>query len=235
MTESNHNLDQTATQNMTQNAVSQALRQLMTDCGIDTFKALSLRSQVSLGAIKRLQQGHILTMQVQTVRKIAEVLQISVDDLVRSLTTESIESIPIPKPNASNSELQQEYDRLAQKLKHQEKSLRETFQHEALQTLEPWLIQWSAAAHAAQTNPQLMASKLLPLLSPIDRLLVEWGVSPIGAIGEEYDYDPALHHGMNGDFQLGDRIRIRCLGYRYQNSTGNHVLHRAKVMRMDSL
>lgn len=232
MTESNQNLAQTATKNMTQNAVSQTLRQLMTDCGIDTFKTLSLRSQVSLGAIKRLQQGHILTMQVQTVRKIAEVLQISVDDLVRSLTTESI---PIPKPNASNSELQQEYDRLAQKLKHQERNLRETFQHEALQTLEPWLIQWSAAAHAAQTNPQLMASKLLPLLSPIDRLLIEWGVSPIGAIGEEYDYDPALHHGMNGDFQVGDRIRIRFLGYRYQNSTGNHVLHRAKVMGLDSL
>lgn len=228
MTESNCNVAQTATQN----TVSQALRQLMTDCDIDTFKALSLRSQVSLWAIKRLQQGHILTMQVQTVRKIAEVLQISVDDLVRSLTTESI---PIPKPNASNSELQQEYDRLAQKLKHQERNLRETFQHEALQTLEPWLIQWSAAAHAAQTNPQLMASKLLPLLSPIDRLLIEWGVSPIGAIGEEYDYDPALHHGMNGDFQVGDRIRIRFLGYRYQNSTGNHVLHRAKVMRLDSL
>ena len=178
----------------------------MTDCDIDTFKALSLRSQVSLGAIKRLQQGHILTMQVQTVSKIAGVLGLSVDDLVRSLTTESI---PIPKPTVSNSELQQEYDRLAQKLKYQEKSLRETFQHEALQTLEPWLIQWSAAAHAAQTNPQLMASKLLPLLSPIDRLLIEWGVSPIGTIGEECDYDPALHHGMNGDFQGGDRVRIR--------------------------
>ena len=217
---------------MTQNTVSQTLRQLMTDCDIDTFKALSLRSKVSVGAINRLQQGHILKMQVQTVSKIARVLGLSVDDLVRSLTTQSI---AIPKPNASNSELQQEYNRLAQKLKHQEKSLRETFQHEALQTLEPWLIQWSAAAHAAQTNPQLMASKLLPLLSPIDRLLVEWGVSAIGTIGEECEYDPALHHGMNGDFQVGDRIRIRFLGYRYQNSTGNHVLHRAKVMGLDSL
>jgi hypothetical protein len=217
--------------NLAQNAVSQALRQLMTDCDIATFKALSLRSQVSLGAIKRLQQGHILKMQVQTVGKIARVLGISVDGLVRSLTTESI---AIPKPTASNSELlQQEYNRLTQTLKHQETTLRETFHHEAFQTLEPWLIQWSAAAHAAQTNPQLMASKLLPLLSPIDRLLIEWGVSPIGAIGEECDYDPALHHGMNGDFQVGDRVRIRFLGYRYQNSTGNHVLHRAKVMRLD--
>ncbi|MCY7405895.1 MAG: hypothetical protein LH631_00560, partial [Alkalinema sp. CAN_BIN05] len=67
MTQSNHDL----AQNLTQNAVSQALRQLMTGCDIATFKALSLRSQVSLGAIKRLQQGHILTMQVQTVRNIA--------------------------------------------------------------------------------------------------------------------------------------------------------------------
>ncbi len=228
MTQSNHDL----AQNLTQNAVSQALLQLMAGCDIATFKALSLRSQVSLGAIKRLQQGHILTMQVQTVRKIAGVFEISVDDLVRCLTAEPT---TIAEPKASNSELQQEYDRLAQTLKHQETNLREVFQHEALQTLEPWLIQWSAAAHAAQTNPQLMASKLLPLLTPIDRLLVEWGVSAIGAIGEECDYDPALHQGMNGDCQLGDRVRIRFLGYRYQNSTGNHVLHRAKVMRLDSL
>ena len=215
-----------------QNSASQALRQLMTGSDIPTFKALSLRSQVSIGAIKRLQQGHILTMQVQTVRKIAGVFEISVDDLVRSLTTESI---AIPQPNASNSELQQEYDRLAQTLNHQETNLREVFQYEALQTLEPWLIQWSAAAHAAQTNPQLTASKLLPLLTPIDRLLVEWGVSAIGTIGEECDYDSALHQGMNADCQLGDRVRVRFLGYRYQNSTGNHVLHRAKVMRLDSL
>ena len=215
-----------------QNSASQALRRLMTGQDITTFKALSLRSQVSLGAIKRLQQGHILTMQVQTVAKIARVLEISVDDLVRSLTTESI---GIPQPKASNSEVQQEYDRLAQQLKHQATTCRETFQHEALQTLEPWLIQWSAAAHAAQTNPQLTASKLLPLLTPIDRLLAEWGVSAIGTIGEECDYDSALHQGMNGDCQLGDRVRVRFLGYRYQNSNGNHVLHRAKVMRLDSL
>jgi transcriptional regulator with XRE-family HTH domain len=215
-----------------QNSASQALRRLMTGQDITSFKALSLRSQVSLGAIKRLQQGHILTMQVQTVAKIARVLEISVDGLVRSLTTESI---GIPQPNASNSEVQQEYDRLAQTLKHQETNLREVFQHEALQTLEPWLIQWSAAAHAAQTNPQLTASKLLPLLTPIDRLLVEWGVSAIGTIGEVCDYDSALHQGMNADCQLGDRVRVRFLGYRYQNSNGNHVLHRAKVMRLDSL
>ncbi len=224
MTESN--------QNSPQNSASQTLRQLMTSQNIPTFKALSLRSQVSLGAIKRLQQGHILTMQVQTVGKIAGVLRVSVDDLVRSLTTESIAS---PQTNPSNSELQQEYDRLAQTLKHQETNLREVFQHEALQTLEPWLIQWSAAAHAAQTNPQLMASKLLPLLNPIDRLLVEWGVSTIGTIGEECDYDPVLHQGMNGNYQVGDRVRVRFLGYRHQNSNGNYILHRAKVIRLDSL
>ncbi len=217
-----------------QNPASQALRQLMTSRDIATFKALSLRSQVSLGAIKRLQQGHILTMQVQTVAKIARVLEMSVDDLVRSFTTETTESIVSPQPKASNSEVQQEYDRLAQTLKHQETNLREVFQQEALQTLEPWLIQWSAAAHAAQTNPQLTASKLLPLLNPIDRLLIEWGVSSIGTIGEECDYDSALHQGMNADCQLGDRVRVRFLGYRYQNSNGNHVLHRAKVMRLDS-
>ena len=237
MTESN--------QNSSQNLASQTLRQLMMGQGIDTFKALSLRSRVSLGAIKRLQQGHILTMQVQTVGRIAEVLGISVEALVRSFTADltadltdlTAEPMAIVKPQASNSDLQQEYNRLAQQLKSQETNLREVFQNEALQTLEPWLIQWSAAAHAAQTNPQLMASKLLPLLAPIDTLLIQWGVSAIGIIGEEYDYDPVLHQGMNGDCQVGDRVRIRFLGYRRQNGqilNENQVLHRAKVMLINS-
>ena len=229
-----------------QNSANPILRQLMTAQNIATFKALSLRSQVSLGAIKRLQQGHILTMQVQTVTKIAAALGISVDDLVRSFTADltdlTAESVAIVKPQTSNPDLQQEYDRLAQQLKSQETNLREVFQNEALQTLEPWLIQWSAAAHAAQTNPQLMASRLLPLLTPIDTLLVQWGVSAIGIVGEECDYDPVLHQGMNGDCQVGDRVRVRFLGYRRQTVQAlngqtlneNQVLHRAKVMLINS-
>lgn len=156
--------------------------------------------------------------------------------------------------------LREEYDRLRQQLKTQEKTLQEEFKRDALQILEPWLLQWSAAAYAAQNNPQLMAVKLLPLVRPIETLLIHWGVEPIGAVGEEVEYNPRLHQLLNSEaesVELGTIVRVRFAGYGYRDkehqdldkainnepndgpnnetnndTNGGQILHRAKVVRV---
>jgi DNA-binding Xre family transcriptional regulator len=220
-----------------------ALKSRMTDSGIPSLVALSVKAQVSIGAVKRLQKGQVLAMQVQTVAKLAQALEISIEDLMSLGESGSAPQPPIlgeqeiPKPpelgvGGGSSEpfgLQQEYDRLLQQFNQQEAQLRESFQRETLQILEPWLLQWSAAAYAAQTNPQLTAIKLLPLLRPIETLLEQWGVTAIGAVGEELAYDPMRHQPMNSeDLIVGTIVRIRFSGYGYQGQ----VLHRAKVVRV---
>jgi DNA-binding Xre family transcriptional regulator len=201
-----------------------ALRSLMTDRGIPSLVALSVKAQVSIGAVKRLQSGNLAAMQIQTVAKLAQALNVSIEDLMRLG-----ESGTAPPPPILSFGLQQEYDRLLQQFNQQETHLQERFQRDALQTLEPWLLQWSAAAYAAQTNSQLTAIKLLPLLRPIEMLLAQWAVTAIGAVGEELAYDPTVHQPMNSeDLAAGTTVRIRFSGYGYQGQ----VLHRAKVVRV---
>ena len=190
--------------------LTSVLTQYMSDRGIPSFRALSQQSGVSRSAIDRLRRGQVLQMQVNTLLKLANFLKLDLEALVRSLSPPNpdptIQSAP-PSPVLSE----------------------DAFQRSALHTLEPWLLQWSAAANAAQRNPQLAAAKLLPLLRPIDILLTEWGVEILGRVGEELRYDPALHQIMESGvpIQTGDRIRVRFSGYRYK---GN-LLHRAKVSR----
>ncbi len=182
------------------------LKQLMNDRGIPSLVALSVKAQVSIGAVKRLQKGNLAAMQLQTVAKLAQALSVSIDELVNlgEFRNRTASQPPI--------------------LGEQE-----GFQRGVLEILEPWLLQWSGAAYAAQTNPQLTAIKLLPLLRPIETLLTQWGVVPIGAVGEELAYDARLHQSMTGeDLVVGTMVRIRFSGYLYREQ----ILHRAKVMRV---
>ncbi len=190
------------------------LSQYMADRGIPSFRALSKASGISRSAIDRLRHGQVLQMQVNTLMKLADFLQVDLAGLVRSLSTDLSSEVP---PGVAGGLSGGNLSGISE----------ETFQRSALQTLEPWLLQWSAAATAAQNNPELSAGRLLPLLRPIDRLLEEWGVTSFGRIGEMVSYDPTLHQVMEPGMTVveGDRVRVRFLGYRYREA----LLHRAKV------
>jgi molecular chaperone GrpE (heat shock protein) len=121
--------------------------------------------------------------------------------------------------------LQHEYDRLQQQLIQQRQTLWQEFQQASVQTLESLLLQLPTAAYAAQQNPQATAIKLLPLLRPLDRLLEDWGIEPIAAVGAEIPYEPQYHQLMAGTAQAGDQVKVRYVGYRQ----GDRVLYRAKV------
>lgn len=123
-------------------------------------------------------------------------------------------------------QLRQEYDRLLTQLQEQRDHLLQEFQQSILQTLESLLLQLPTAAYAAQQNPQAPAVQLLPLLQPLDRLLQEWGIEAIAAVGAEIDYDPRWHQLMDGMAEAGDRVRVRYVGYRQ----GDKLLYRAKVI-----
>jgi hypothetical protein len=94
-----------------------------------------------------------------------------------------------------------------------------------LQVLESLLLQLPTAVYAAQQNPQVSAVKLLPLLRPIDALLQQWGIEAIAQVGVELPYDPQQHQLMAGTAAMGDRVRVRYVGYRQ----GDKLLYRAKV------
>ncbi len=199
------------------------LRQLMHSKGLSHFQSL-YKAGLSKQQIKDLRQGKIDRLRLNSLQNIAQVLNISLEELLQQFSP----AIASAKPNAHQQEIQalkQEYQRLADQLAQQQQTLQQAFQTESLQVLESWLIQWPKAAHAARHNPQLPAVKLLPLIRPVEELLKRWQIESIGEVGAEITYDPLLHQLLNGTAAPATPVRVEYVGYRQ----GDRLLHRAKV------
>ncbi len=193
------------------------LRQRMQTQDIASFRQLRDRTQISERQLKKLRQGQLDSIRFSTLQQLAKGLNLSIVDLL-ALFDQGSSSAP-------TETIQKEYDRLQAQLLEQRETLLQEFQQASLQTLEPWLLQWSAAAYAAQQNPQAPAVKLLPLLRPIEQLLAQWGIEPSAIVGTEIPYDPQQHQLMGGMTEPGQLVRVRYAGYRQ----GDRLLYRAKV------
>ncbi|MFE4106615.1 helix-turn-helix domain-containing protein [Almyronema epifaneia] len=204
---------------MVQGDRTDLLRQLMQQAGISSFKALSQQAHVSPWQVRQLRQGNIAHMRLQVLRQLAEALGLSLADLLTAFMPSAIQS------NPGSATLAAEYQRLQQQLSEQKQQLKQKFQQESLDALEAWLLNWPTAAYAAQNNPQIPATRLLPLVRPLETLLADWGVEAIAAVGAELAYDPQQHQLIDGSAQPGDLVRVRYVGYRQ----GDKLLHRAKV------
>ncbi len=194
------------------------LQTLMGSIGITTYTELCQVAGVTEKVIRRLRRGQIAMMQIGTLAKIAQGLQISAAELLAQFTDGR-------SNGAEDAALQVEYDRLQQQLLTQRETLLQEFQQTTLQTIESWMLQWPTAAHAAQQNPTAPAVKLLPLVRPLENLLMQWGIVAIGEVGATIGFDPQQHQVMGTTPNPGDPVRVRYVGYRQ----GDRLLYRAKV------
>lgn len=211
------------------------LQDLMQQVGFSSFRALSQVAGVSRWQVDQLRRGQAHTLRVATLLKISQALQVSLEELVTTFTTQpqsapgTIASTPttanVQEAASEIAALRQEYQRLQNQLQQQQETLQQQFQQETLRRLESWMLFWPTAAHKAQQEPDLPASRLLPLVRPVEQLLLQWGVEAIASVGAEIPYDPQLHQLTEGTAQPGDRVRVRNVGYRQ----GEKLLHRAKV------
>ena len=198
---------------------TEILRQLMKIAEIPSFQILNDRTGVSRRAIDTLRKGNAATLRYADLAKLAEVLQIDLNEFIPKFIIESSSSI--------SADLRKEYERLQQKLENQKQELRSQFERETIQQLESLLLQLPSAVHAAQTNPNMLAKNILPLLRPLDALLEKWGISKIGAVGIEVIYDPQKHQLIEGSDEIdnGDLAIVRYVGY----MQGEKLLYRARV------
>lgn len=204
----------------------------MQQAGLSSFQALCRQAGVSRRQVTQLRQGQIKQVQLEKLLRLSQALQISLFELLDIFSEPVTKSELAPSKNLPQTDpdidplaLQQEYQRLQTQLDEQRWVLLQEFQQATLQTLESLLLQWPTAAYAARQNPQAPAVRLLPLLHPIEQLLQEWGIEPIGPVGTTISYNPQFHQLMEGTAQIGDLVKIRYAGY-YQ---GDKLLYRAKV------
>lgn len=196
------------------------LQHLMQQAGFSHLKQLSQKAGVSELDLIRLRRGLVLQTKVETLLKISQALQISLTELLATLAPESV-----PSGESDTAGLQVEYQRLQGQMQQQRTELLQEFQTSSLQTLESWLLQWPTAVAKAQENPQLPATKLLPLVRPVEQLLQQWGVEVIGPVGIEIPYNPQQHQLIEGTAGVGEFVKVRYVGY----CQGDKLLHRAKV------
>ncbi len=79
----------------------------------------------------------------------------------------------------------------------------------------------------------VQARDVLAILSPLDEWLEESGIVPIGQVGEELTFDPALHRAVGQgarSISPGDRVGVKYVGYRLDSE----ILAKAQVMLVAS-
>lgn len=200
-----------------------SLQTLMQRVGIASFRALARAAEVSPGQIMRLRRGEVGQMRVETVTKLAQVLQLPVNIFIETFS--SLGETRSHVEDKTIDTLRQEYQRLQNQLAEQRQTLLQEFQLSSLQVLESCLLQLPTFAFKAQENPEISATKLLPLMRPLQQLLQQWGVEQIAPIGEKLPYNPQLHQLLSGNARAGDLVIVRYTGY----TQGDKLLYRAKV------
>jgi molecular chaperone GrpE (heat shock protein) len=203
---------------------TEILRLLMKQVGISSFQILSERTGISRRAIDTLRKRDAATLRYADLAKLAEVLQIEVTEVIAKFISDSNNP---ESPILEVAALREEYQRLQQKLEQQKLELRSQFERETIQQLESLILQLPSAAYAAQQNPNMLAKNILPLLRPIDALLQKWGITAIGSVGKEVNFDSQKHQLMEGSDEIkeGDVAIVRYVGY----MQGEKLLYRARV------
>jgi DNA-binding Xre family transcriptional regulator/molecular chaperone GrpE (heat shock protein) len=202
------------------------LQELMQIAGINSFNQLYRSTGTSAHTINKIRSGELSQLRWQTILKISSSLQISAIELIDTFGDRS-QLTPDKSHRQALETLQQEYSHLQQQLQQQQATLQAEFQSQSLQVLESFLTYFPTAKHAALNNPDFPATKILPLVGSIDRLIAQWGVTVIGAVGAEIPYDPQFHQLIEGTVNPNELVTIRYVGYQQ----GNKLLFRAKVSK----
>lgn len=132
---------------------------------------------------------------------------------------------PDPKPDMR--ELQQQCQQLRAELQQQKAQLTTDWQEATFEQLKPLLTQFPTARKMAIARPELPAQNLMALLTPLERLLQDWAIEPIGTPWESVPYDPQLHEPDSNSIATGEPVYIRFVGYRQ----GDRILCPARVSR----
>ncbi len=187
---------------MSENSLEAVLQELMATAQIPSWQQLSHQTGISAKRLRKLRHGQSDHLKLSELINLSQLLQVS---LVGLLERWGLQSSPEPtSPPAS--------------------SLTE-FQLTSIQAIESFLTYWPAAAHQAQINPEFPASKLLPLVKPIDRLLASWDVVQTDVVGTVVPFNPQQHQAIDGQILVGKMVTVRYPGYRQ----GDKLLWRSQV------
>lgn len=172
------------------------LRPLLTTAKISSWQQLASISEISVSRLRQLRRGQVASWKIAELQKLSLALQISLESLLETLELVNKNVPPVVD-----------------------------FQYASFQIIESFLTYWPAAAHQAKLDPTFPASKLLPLVGSINRLVASWDIESIGQVGEMTPFNSQLHQSLEGHIPPATPVQIRYPGYQQ----GDRLLTRAKV------
>jgi transcriptional regulator with XRE-family HTH domain len=214
--------------NFSVNRSGERLESLMNRAEIINLDELSRISGVSVWDISRVEQGLLPKMSIEVLLRLSKALGVSPEDLLNAFIPCSLFPQELLLPLSKSEEisaLREEYERLEAKLNNLEADLLEEWQNASLGILESWLIYWPSVIASVTKNPSLPAKKIILLVKPVQELIKNWGLEPIGQVGEQVAYNPQLHQLIEGTAEEKDLVRVRNVGY----FKGDRLYLRAKV------
>ncbi|MFP4255080.1 MAG: nucleotide exchange factor GrpE [Halothece sp.] len=128
---------------------------------------------------------------------------------------------------AETEALRLECNRLRQQLAQQQETLNQEFQEATFDQLQFLLTQFPSARKMAEAKPELPAKNFSALFTPLENLLEEWEITPIGKVWEEVEFNPQYHQADSEEIETGESVYVRFVGYR----KGDKILVPAKVSR----
>lgn len=203
------------------------LRSRMTQRGIPNWKALQQKTGLSSLRLDRVRRGEIGRLRFDELQRVADALNWTVSELLHNFGISSIAKSQVIAEAREIEELQQECDRLRDRLKQQSAENTADLRYLTFQQLQTLLTNYPSARQMALSKPDLPAKNLTSLFSPLDNLLESWGYDRIGSAWEQVPYNPQIHQADVGDIGEGELVYIRFVGYR----EGDRVLCPAKVSR----
>jgi hypothetical protein len=184
---------------MGENSLEVGLRELMATAQITSWQQLSHQTGISIKRLRTLRRRSIDQWQLAELRQLSQVFQMPLVALLEQLGTKLSEN---QQPTLSALQITS-----------------------MLQAIESFLTYWPAAVHQVQLNPNFPASKLLPLIKPIDRLVASWDVLPLDTVGTVLPFNPQQHQAIDGQISAGEMVMIRYPGYQQ----GGKLLWRSQV------
>jgi molecular chaperone GrpE len=82
-----------------------------------------------------------------------------------------------------------------------------------------------------ERGDEVRVADVLRLTDKIEKLFIERGLEPVGAVDDQVPFDSKLHQRMSGgDVSDGDPVRVRFVGYRFKDK----IVAKAMVSRADA-
>ncbi|QDZ41274.1 nucleotide exchange factor GrpE [Euhalothece natronophila Z-M001] len=142
-----------------------------------------------------------------------------------SKPTENSKASPSTSPDTED--FKEECQRLRKQLETQRETVKEEIQQVTFEQLQSLLTQFPSARKMAEAKPNLPASNFSALFTPLENLLEEWEITPIGEVWQQVEFDPQSHQADSEEIEVGEKVYVRFVGYRQ----GEKILVPAKVSR----